>query len=112
MHELTVATNIIGIVASEAEERGARRVNEVCLEIGLLAGIEFDSLEFALGALTPGTVMADAVITIEKPGGRARCRDCGNEFSFENFSGSCGTCGSVNMDITGGKELRVKYIAI
>ena len=61
MHELTVATNIIGIVASEAREKEVWRVNEVCLEIGLLAGIEYDSLEFALKALVPGTVMADAV---------------------------------------------------
>ena len=112
MHELTVASNIIGIVASEAEERGARKVSEVCLEIGLLAGIEYDSLEFALEALTPGTVMADAVIIFEKPGGRAICRKCGNEILFENFTGSCSSCGSADMDIAGGKELRIKYITI
>lgn len=112
MHELTVATNIIGMVASEAEERGAGKVNEVCLEIGILAGIEYDSLAFALESLTPGTVMANAVITFEKPGGRARCSNCGNEFSFESFMGSCDSCGSADLDITGGRELRIKYIAI
>ena len=112
MHELTVATNIISIVAAEAKERGARKVKEVCLEIGLLAGIEYDSLEFALEALKPGTIMDGATITVEKPGGMARCRKCANEFSFEDFTGSCGLCGSGDLDITGGKELRIKYIAI
>jgi hydrogenase nickel incorporation protein HypA/HybF len=112
MHELTVATNIIGIVASEAKVRGAGKVTEVCLEIGLLAGIEYDSLEFALSALMPGTVMADAAITVEKPEGRARCRKCGHEFPFSNFTGTCGRCGSGELDIIGGNEMTIKHIVI
>jgi hydrogenase nickel incorporation protein HypA/HybF len=112
MHELTVAANIIDIVIAEASRAGAEQVKEVCLEIGLLAGIEYDSLDFALEALTRDTVMQDAVIITEKPEGTAICRFCGYEFSFESFMGSCSFCGSSDLSITGGNELRVKSISI
>jgi hydrogenase nickel incorporation protein HypA/HybF len=112
MHELTLAGNIIKIVASEAGRAGVASVQEVCLEIGLLAGVEYDSLEFALKALVSGTVMETAAITIEKPGGAAKCNSCGYEFPFGNFMGSCEMCGSVDLQIVRGNELRVKSISI
>jgi hydrogenase nickel incorporation protein HypA/HybF len=112
MHELTVAGNIISIVASAADEAGIDSVHEVLLEIGLLAGVEYDSLDFALGALTPGTVMEKAAIMIEKPGGAARCLNCGKEFAFESFIGCCEACRSVELQIISGNELRVKSISI
>jgi len=112
MHELTVAGNIINIVTTAAVEAGVDRVHEVCLEIGLLAGVEYDSLDFALTALTPGTVMETASITIEKPGGAAKCLSCGNEFLFESFMGYCEVCKSVDLKIIKGGELRVKSISI
>ena len=112
MHELTVAENIINIVTTEAGKAGSDRVNEVCLEIGLLAGIEYAALDFALEALIPGTVMESAAIIIEKPGGSGKCNNCGYEFSFEDFMGSCPDCGSADLAIVRGNELRVKSITI
>ncbi|MBN1388947.1 MAG: hydrogenase maturation nickel metallochaperone HypA [Bacteroidales bacterium] len=112
MHELTVAENIINIVATEAGKAGSDMVSEVCLEIGLLAGIEYEALDFALEVLAPGTVMDSAAITIEKPGAAAKCNNCGCEFSFETFMGSCPDCGSADLAIVRGNELRVKSITI
>ncbi|MBS0011504.1 MAG: hydrogenase maturation nickel metallochaperone HypA [Bacteroidales bacterium] len=112
MHELTVAGNIIDIVTAEAGKAGSEAVQEVMLEIGLLAGIEYESLNFALEALAPGTVIDKATVSIEKPGGAAKCNDCAYEFPFEMFMGSCGRCGSTDLLIIGGNELRVKSITI
>jgi hydrogenase nickel incorporation protein HypA/HybF len=112
MHELTVAGNIIGIVASAADKAGADSVYEVLLEIGLLAGVEYESLDFAINSLIAGTVMEKAVIKIEKPGGAARCLNCGKEFAFESFIGCCEVCQSVELQIVRGNELRVKSISI
>ena len=77
MHELSIVKSIIKIVAMEAKKSGVERVNEVNLEIGQLSGIEFESLEFALKNLAPGSVIESAEILIEKPGGAARCNNCG-----------------------------------
>lgn len=112
MHELTVAENIISIVNTEAVKAGCNNVSEVCLEIGLLAGIEYAALDFALEVLAPGTVMESAAITIEKPGGTGKCNNCGSEFPFEIFMGSCLKCGSTDLAVIRGNELRVKSITI
>jgi len=112
MHELTIARNIIEIVTSEAEKSGRRPIREVNLEIGLLAGIEFESLNFALEALKKGTIMDKASFVIEKPCGAGKCNNCGYEFTIESFLGSCGSCGSQDLDIIRGRELRVKSITI
>lgn len=112
MHELTIAGNIINIVTSEAEKAGSSMVKEVNLEIGLLAGIEYESLDFALEALKKGTVVDSASFIIEKPGGVCKCNNCANEFTIENFLGSCRDCGSQDLQIIKGSELRVKSITI
>jgi len=112
MHELSIVLSIIEIVATEVKKSGAERVTEVHLEIGQLSGVEFESFEFALKNLTPGSVIESAEITIEKPGGTARCCDCGYEFAIENFIGSCNLCSSFNLEIIKGRELSVKSITI
>ena len=112
MHELSIVQNIIGIVAMEADKSGVKRVSEVHLEIGQLSGIEYNSLEFALKNLAPGSVIEAAKIIIEKPEGTARCNMCGNEFNIENFIGSCSSCSSFDLEIIRGRELRVKSITI
>ena len=112
MHELSIVQSIIEIVAKEAKKSGVERVTEVHLEIGQLSGVEFDSVEFALKNLSPGSVIESAEISIEKPGGTARCCECGNEFAINNFIGSCNKCSSLNLEIIKGRELRVKSITI
>ena len=112
MHELTIAGNIIDIITSEAGKAGSKFVREVNLEIGLLACIEYESLTFALETLKKGTVMDSASIIIEKPQGMGKCSKCGNEFTIESFLGSCSDCGSQDLQIIKGKELKVKSITI
>jgi len=112
MHELSIVMSIIEIVAMEAKKSGAERVTEVHLEIGQLSGVEIDSLEFALKNLATGSVIESAEISIDKPGGAARCSNCGYEFAIETFIGSCNLCSSFDLEITKGRELRVKSITI
>ncbi|MDZ7740125.1 MAG: hydrogenase maturation nickel metallochaperone HypA [Bacteroidales bacterium] len=112
MHEFTVAGNIIDIVSSEAARAGSSPVKKVNLEIGLLAGIEYESLNFALEALKKGTIVDSASFIIEKPGGMGKCNNCGYEFTIESFLGSCSACGSQDLQIIKGSELRVKSITI
>ncbi len=112
MHELSIVQNIIGIVSLEAKKSGLNRVTEVHLEIGKLSGIEYDSLEFALKTLIPGSVIEDAEVFIEKSEGIARCNKCGNEFTLDSFIGYCNSCLSFDLQIIQGRELRVQSITI
>jgi hydrogenase nickel incorporation protein HypA/HybF len=112
MHELSIVLNIIELVAMEAKKSGVERVTEVRLEIGQLSGVEYDSLEFALKNLAPGSIIESAEIIIDKPVGTARCVKCDYEFAIENFIGSCNLCSSFDLEIIKGRELRVKSITI
>jgi len=48
MHELSIALGIVDIAEKETKKAKKHKVDLIELEIGTLAGIEFDSLGFCL----------------------------------------------------------------
>lgn len=112
MHEMSIVGSIIDIVKSEADKAGASRISEVELEIGVLSGIEFESLDFALKVMAEGTIIEGVPLIIKKPGGRARCYDCNFEFETSSPINICPECNSYGCQIVSGKELRVSSILI
>jgi hydrogenase nickel incorporation protein HypA/HybF len=112
MHEMSIAKSIVDIVAGESEKAGGGEVSEVELEIGTLAGIEYESLEFAIKALKPGSIIENSRVIIQKPQGEAVCMDCEKRFVTDSPVNSCPVCGSYGCSIVKGKELRVVSILI
>jgi len=66
MHELSMAQGIINAVLETAEANNATEVNEVTVEVGRLAMINPEQLEFILGVLIENTIMEDAEIKFEE----------------------------------------------
>ena len=62
MHELSMAQGIINAVLDTAKENNATEVNEVTIEVGRLAMINPEQLQFILGVLIENTLMEDAKI--------------------------------------------------
>lgn len=60
MHEMSVALGIVKIAESETAKANAKRVDLIELEIGTLAGIEFESLDFVWPAAVKDTVLEKA----------------------------------------------------
>ena len=112
MHEMSIAENIIGIVVKESARAGSDTVAELELEIGLLAGVEYDALEFALKVIAPGSIIDSSKLVIHKPGGKAVCNECGFEFKTSQPVNCCDSCSSYDCAIIQGKELRIKSILI
>ena len=112
MHEMSIAESIIEIVNEEARKAGTDIIKELELEIGVLAGVEFGALEFALKVISPGSVLDGSKLVIQKPDGKAVCNDCGFEFFTSSPINLCEKCNSYNCTISQGKELRVKSILI
>lgn len=104
MHELGITQNIVGIVADHAK---GRRVKRVVLEIGTLAGIMTDAIEFCFDVVTRGTALEGARLEIQRIEARAKCRSCGTEFVQETLFSPC-SCGSHNVARLSGEELKVK----
>lgn len=112
MHELSVALGIVKIAADETAKAGAKQVELIELEIGDLAGIDFESLEFVWPVAVKDTVLEDAIKKITILEGKAKCVDCDAIFSIKHLYDSCPKCGSNFKGIIQGKELRVKALEV
>ena len=112
MHELSLAQNIIETVKQNVTADELTKVREVIVEVGAFSGVVADSLKFSFEAITSGTELNDAVMTIVDIPFCLKCNDCGNETSTEIPMLLCSICGSSNTQIFSGDELRVKELKI
>jgi len=103
VHELALMESVVDAVVDQI---GEERVAVVRLEIGELAGVAIDALEFSFGVCTQGTALAGAELVIVHVAGMARCRRCGQEQATSSFATSC-TCGSFDRELVRGGELRL-----
>lgn len=112
MHELAIATDIVEIVITSAENAGAERVETIELEIGELSGIELDALDMALKVSVKDTLMDGAEIKVDRVKGEAHCLDCGKDSPVDDLFSVCPHCRSFRMDIVRGKEMKIKSIVV
>lgn len=112
MHELAIAADIISIVEDTAGKEKADRVTLIELEIGQLSGIELDALKMALEVSVKDTIAETAELKIDIIEGEAHCLDCGKTNAMSDLFSLCLSCGSIRLDITKGKEMRVKSIIV
>lgn len=112
MHELSVAQNIVEIIQEHVPSDGLRRVKNVSLKIGELAGVVPDSLEFCFDAITEQTPMRNAVLVIEHVPFAVECRKCGKVLTNSVGTLVCAGCGSDETRIASGNELLVTAIEL
>ncbi|MGE0589104.1 MAG: hydrogenase maturation nickel metallochaperone HypA [Cyclobacteriaceae bacterium] len=112
MHELSIVMGIIDIAEEAVRKNHARKVDSIELEIGTMAGIEPQALDFAWEVAVKNTVLAHAdreIITIKA---KARCMDCGAEFLVHDQFEACPMCHDFLNEFIQGKELRVKSLVV
>jgi len=112
MHELSIAIGIVKIAEAEIAKAKAKNVELIELEIGTLAGIEFNSLDFVWPAAVKDTVLEHATKKINIISAKAKCVDCDTAFEIKNIYDSCPSCNSFLKAILQGKELRVKALEV
>jgi hydrogenase nickel incorporation protein HypA/HybF len=112
MHELSIAMGIVKIAEDETAKVKEKKVTKIELEIGKLAGVEIDSLNFVWESAVKGTVLEHSKKEIIIIPGKAVCADCNTEFYLENIYDSCPKCNSNFKGIIQGKELRVKALEV
>lgn len=112
MHEMSIAESIVEIAKEYAGKENAKVVTELNLSIGTLAGIEFESLEFALDVCKKGTILQNAKINIDKIKAKAQCIDCNSEFEVEHLFDACPNCKGYSTQILCGKEMQVKSLLV
>ena len=112
MHELSIVMGILKIAETETEKAGAKRVDLIELEIGTLAGIEIDALDFVWSGAVKDTVLENAERKIELIQGKGQCMECDHIFPLDNIYDPCPDCQNYLKGIIQGKELKVKALEV
>ena len=90
----------------------ASRVATVCLEIGQLAGVEVEALRFCFDAVTRDSVASEARLEIIETPGQGWCMKCSRNVPIAALYEPCPLCGSHQIQVTGGEEMRVREMEI
>jgi len=112
MHEMSLAEGVLQLVEDTAKRESARRVKLVVLEIGRMSSVQPEALRFCFDAVTRGSIAEDAVLEIVDVPGAGWCMQCAATVPMSELYGACPTCGSHQVQPTGGTEMRVKEIEI
>lgn len=112
MHERSLAAALVKQVVAHAIAEGALRVEEVCVQLGPLGGVEPLLLEPAFEQLADGTICAGAGLRIEEVPLVARCLDCEADFVVERFRFRCPACSSDKTQLLQGEAVILKSIGI
>jgi hydrogenase nickel incorporation protein HypA/HybF len=112
MHEMSLAESVVQIAEETARSHGGSRISLVLVEVGRLAGVEIDALRFCFEAASRESLAAGARLVIEQPEGQAWCMPCGETVPLSGLAEPCPRCGSHQLQVTGGNELKVREVEI
>ncbi|QBR70085.1 hydrogenase maturation nickel metallochaperone HypA [Beijerinckiaceae bacterium] len=108
MHELAITSNLVELVSNAA---GNRRVKRVTLEVGALSGVMTEAIAFCFDMVVEGTMLEGATLDIRMIEGRARCLECGAEFTTPTLYAAC-ECGALRFQRLQGEELKIKSMEL
>ncbi|MEG1617200.1 MAG: hydrogenase maturation nickel metallochaperone HypA [Bacteroidales bacterium] len=112
MHELSIAMSILQIAREEADKIAAEKVSEIEVDIGQLAGIEIESLQFVFTSACQSAMFNKCQLKLNVIPPSAKCNDCGSSFIPGALYGECPRCKSWNFTLLSGNELKVKSLLI
>lgn len=112
MHEMSLCEGILKILEDNAKSQGFERVKTVWLEIGTLSCVEPEAMRFSFDAVTKGTLADHARLEIIKVQGEAWCMQCSKTVSVNQRFDACPDCGSFQLQVTGGEEMKIKELEV
>ena len=112
MHELGIAKTIYTQVCEEAEKRNISKIISIGIEVGKMAAIVPDSLEFSFEVVTKGTFLEGVRLVIEEIPFSARCEECGHIFEVEDYNLVCPECENGQCELISGDEILIKRLEV
>jgi hydrogenase nickel incorporation protein HypA/HybF len=109
VHEVAVAQRMVEIALRAADENGGGRVVAARLLLGTLTCVDPETLDFAFGIATRGTLAQGCRLEIVRIPARLRCSSCRSEHERELLE-PCPVCGAVGGEVLAGRELRLDTI--
>jgi hydrogenase nickel incorporation protein HypA/HybF len=119
MHELSMAESILRAVLENSEKNNANKVLEVVIEVGKMAMLNSEQVQFMLDVLKEDTIAEDAKFIIEEIPIEIICDKCGFEGKLLDADldpytphAECPECKNFKVKVTNGKDVIVKNIII
>lgn len=112
MHEATLISEVISVIEERVKTEKLGKVKVVLLEVGALAAVELEALEFMYEALKEGTRLEGARLEIVKKSAKAMCGLCEKNFEISSYRDVCPICGSLDFKIIEGDQIFIKNIEV
>jgi hydrogenase nickel incorporation protein HypA/HybF len=113
MHELAIVQELIKLAEVElSRARFEGKVKVLTIKVGKLSGASPEALQFAFEAVAPSTRLKGARLDIEEPKPMCRCLNCGFEQEVDGYLFECPACGSGDIVIDGGRDLRLDSLEV
>lgn len=112
MHEMSLAEGMLQLIEDAARQQAFSRVKTVWLEIGALSGVEPEALAFCFDAVTRSSIVEGARLEMIRIPGQAWCMPCEKSVEVVEAHAACPCCGSYQLQVTGGNEMRVKELEV
>ncbi len=112
MHEMSLAESVLQAMQDAARQQHFHKVLSVRLEIGALSGVEPEAMRFCFDAVVRDSLAEGALLEILTLPGTGWCMACAKTVPMREVFGECPECGSVQMQVTGGTEMRIKDLEV
>ncbi|WP_371495186.1 hydrogenase maturation nickel metallochaperone HypA [Kitasatospora sp. NBC_00374] len=112
MHEMSIALAIVDQVTARSEARAGSTAERVRLQVGELAGVVPQALQFGFDLVCEGTPLAGAELQIDAVPALAECGPCGTGWAPGMPPDLvCPTCGNGNgTELVAGRELQITAV--
>lgn len=112
MHEMSLCESVLQVMQDSAKSQDYESVKTVWLEIGALSGVELDAMRFCFDVVTRDTLADKARLEIIEVPGQAWCMQCSRTVSVKQRFDACPDCGSYQLQVTGGDEMKIKELEV
>lgn len=109
---MSLAESVLQAMEDAARSQHFHKVLAVRLEIGALSGVEPEAMRFCFDAVVRGSLAEGAQLDILSLPGTGWCMACAKTVPMREVFGECPECGSVQMQVTGGTEMRIKDLEV
>jgi hydrogenase nickel incorporation protein HypA/HybF len=112
MHEMALCESIRTTLEEQSRAQRFSRVARVRLEVGPLSGVEVEALRFGFDVVMKGSVAEGALLEVMECPAEAWCMSCAEIVPIKARFDACGRCGSHQLQVTAGEELRIKELEV
>ena len=110
MHELSIISNLLGIIEEVAEEHHLTKITTVKLQLGKLQQIVPEALTFAFTTVSEGTKAEGAILDVEYVPITMQCNACQTQFIVEEHLYLCPACEHTDLTMLHGAEILLESL--